>query len=191
VVGRRPGFSYDTWSSGLHGVLMFFAACSVAGASSVVKCSTAADVSGVPVMRNARPKARRRIAARRHCGLGCSQAPRPGRLPAVSTVTAYSPFPVDTATTRSSSTASSRLRHPIQVRTGPASEVEVSRWITAQSTVITSTVEPECLLLHAHSGSSATARALADPVVPRCRCGCRCASPSGGPPTWRFAPLCQ
>jgi len=31
VVGRRPGFSYDTWSSGLHGVLMFFAACSVAG----------------------------------------------------------------------------------------------------------------------------------------------------------------
>ena len=87
VGGRRRAFSYDTWSSGLHGVLMFFAACSVAGASSVVKCSTAADVSGVPVMRNARPRARRRIAARRHCGLGCSQAPRPGRLPAVSTVT--------------------------------------------------------------------------------------------------------
>jgi hypothetical protein len=170
---------------------MFFAACSVAGASSVVKCSTAADVSGVPVMRNARPRARRRIAARRHCGLGCSQAPRPGRLPAVSTVTAYSPFPVDTATTRSSSTASSRLRHPTQVRTGPASEVEVSRWITAQSTVITSTVEPQCPLLHAHTGSSATARALADLAVPRCRCGCRCASLSGGPPTWRFVPLCQ
>jgi hypothetical protein len=31
VVGRRPGFSYDTWSSGLHGVLIFFATCSVAG----------------------------------------------------------------------------------------------------------------------------------------------------------------
>ncbi len=30
AVGRRPGFSYDTWSSGLHGVLMFFATFSVA-----------------------------------------------------------------------------------------------------------------------------------------------------------------
>jgi hypothetical protein len=27
----RLGFSYDAWSSGLHGVLMFFATCSVAG----------------------------------------------------------------------------------------------------------------------------------------------------------------
>jgi hypothetical protein len=32
AVGRpRLGFSYDTWSSGLHGVLMFCAACSVGG----------------------------------------------------------------------------------------------------------------------------------------------------------------
>lgn len=31
VVGAAPRFSYDTWSSGLHGVLMFFATCSVAG----------------------------------------------------------------------------------------------------------------------------------------------------------------
>jgi hypothetical protein len=32
AVGRpRLGFSYDTWSSGLHGVLMFFAACSLGG----------------------------------------------------------------------------------------------------------------------------------------------------------------
>lgn len=104
------------------------------GSSSAVTCSTAADVSGEPVMRNARPKARRRIAARRQCWSGCSQAPRPGRLPAVSTVTANSPFPAGTATTRSSSTASSRLRHPMQVRTGPEWEAEVSRWITAQST---------------------------------------------------------
>lgn len=29
-VAPRLGFSYDAWSSGLHGVLMFFAACSVA-----------------------------------------------------------------------------------------------------------------------------------------------------------------
>ena len=115
-----------------------------AGRTSAAKCSTTAEMSGEPVMRNARPKARRRIAAPRHCWSGCSQAPRPGRLPAVSTVTAYSPFPVGTATTRSSSTANSRLRHPMQVRTGPRSEAEVaadaapeaevSRWITAQST---------------------------------------------------------
>ena len=105
-----------------------------------LKCSTTADVSGEPVMRNARPKARRRTAACRHCWSGCSHAPRPGRLPAGSTVTAHSPSPIDTATTRSSSTASSRLRHPMHVRTGPPMrrcvEAEVSRWITAQSTVI-------------------------------------------------------
>ena len=103
------------------------------------KCSTTADVSGEPVMRNARANARRRIAACKHCWSGCNHAPRPGRLPALSTVTAHSPFPADTATTRSSSTASSRLRQPMHVRTGPSvrrcAEAEVSRWITAQSTV--------------------------------------------------------
>lgn len=31
VVGAAPRFSYDAWSSGLHGVLMFFATCSLAG----------------------------------------------------------------------------------------------------------------------------------------------------------------
>ena len=31
VVGPRLGFSYDAWSSGLHGVLMFFATCSLTG----------------------------------------------------------------------------------------------------------------------------------------------------------------
>jgi hypothetical protein len=129
---------------------MFFATCSLSGwsrASILSMSSPAADVSSGPVMRNARPKARRRIAARRHGWLGCSHAPRPGRLPAVSTVTANPPFPVDTATTRSSSTASSRLRHPMQVRTGPVSEVVVSRWITAQSTCTTSGVSPRCRVL--------------------------------------------
>jgi hypothetical protein len=61
----------------------------------------------------------------------------------MSTITAYSPFPVDTATTRSSSTANSRFRHPTHVRTGPpvclcarlVSGAESSRWITAQSSV--------------------------------------------------------
>jgi hypothetical protein len=98
-------------------------------------CSTTADVSGAPAMRSARAKARRRIASVAHCGTGCSHAPRPGRVPAGSTVTAYLPLPVDTATTRSSSTANSRFRQPTHVRTGPSvrrcAEAEDSRWITA------------------------------------------------------------
>jgi len=108
------------------------------GAPSDSICSATADVSGGPAMRSARVKARRRIAACAHCGVGCSHAPRPGRLPAVSTITATLPFPVGTATTRSSSTASSRFRHPTHVRTGPlqrcgrpCDDAEVSRWITA------------------------------------------------------------
>jgi hypothetical protein len=117
---------------------MFFAACSVGGWSSALMCSTTADVSGAPAMRNARAKARRRIASLAHCGMGCNHAPRPGRVPAGSTVTAYLPFPVDTATTRSSSTANSRFRQPTHVRTGPSVrrcvEAEISRWITAQLT---------------------------------------------------------
>ena len=102
-------------------------------------CSTTAEVSGEPAMRSALVKARRRIASCAHCGTGCSHAPRPGRVLAASTITAYSPFPVDTATTRSSSTANSRLRQPTHVRTGPpvrrCAEAEVGRWITEQSTV--------------------------------------------------------
>ena len=39
VVGPRLGFSYDAWSSSeLHGVLMFFAACSVAGVLGHFEC---------------------------------------------------------------------------------------------------------------------------------------------------------
>jgi len=121
---------------------MFFATCSLAGswgASSASKYASTADVSGEPVMRNARANARRRIAACKHCWSGCNQAPRPGRLPAASTVTAQSPFPMLRATTRSSSTASSRFRQPTHVRTGPSvfrcGEAEVSRWITPESTV--------------------------------------------------------
>lgn len=113
------------------------------GASRKPTCSTTADVSGEPVMRSALVKARRRIACCTHCGEGCSHAPRPGRLPAVSTITACLPFPSDSATTRSSSAANSRFRHPTHVRTGPSVHLcaqlvrgaEGSRWITAQSSV--------------------------------------------------------
>ena len=61
--------------------------------SAALKCSTTAVTSGEPVMRSARANARRRIAASRHCGSGCNQAPRPGSFLAGSTVTACSPFP--------------------------------------------------------------------------------------------------
>lgn len=151
--GRASGISCNAWgceSSGLHGVLMFFATCSVAGRSGALTnsmCSTTAEVSGEPVMRSALVKARRRIACCAHCDTGCSHAPRPGRPLPVSTITANSPFPVGTATTRSSSTANSRFRHPMHVRTGPpacrcallASGAESSCWITAQSSVTGST----------------------------------------------------
>jgi hypothetical protein len=145
VVGAAPRVSYDAWSSGLHGVLMFFATCSLGRGdrcSDCSKCSNTAVMSGEPVIRNARANARRRIAASRQAWSGCSQAPRPGSFLAGSTVTAILPFP-STATTRSSSTASPRFRQPTHVRTGspegamalPCIRAEVSRWITAESTV--------------------------------------------------------
>lgn len=138
-MGPRLGFSYDAWSSGLHGVLMFFAASSVAGRverfhvldqRGCVRWTVDAQRSGES------PPPNRLLHALRY---GCTHAPRPGRLVPVSTITASSPFPSDTATTRSSSTASSRFRHPTHVRTGPSTrlcaETEGSRWITAQSSV--------------------------------------------------------
>ncbi|CAN3128395.1 hypothetical protein ACNUDN_02167 [Mycobacterium sp. smrl_JER01] len=147
VVGAAPRVSYDAWSSRLHGVLMFFA---YLFSSPRVPCPSplrrrcdTAVMSGEPVIRSARANARRRTAACRQPGSGCSHAPRPESRLAASTVTTYSPFPASTATTRSISTASSRLRHPIQVRTGPPEgsmvlfgiRADVSRWITAESTV--------------------------------------------------------
>jgi len=44
VVGAAPWVSYDTWSSGLHGVLIFLATCSVSG---WVETSSAADSAKV------------------------------------------------------------------------------------------------------------------------------------------------
>lgn len=136
--GPRLGFSYDALSSpGLHGVLMSFRYLFLLPAG-IAKCSSSADVSGEPVIRSARAKACRRTAAARHRSTGCNHAPRPGWEPDVSTVTADCPFPIDTATTRSSSTANSRFRQPMHVRTGPpvgVSAAVFSRWITTYSTV--------------------------------------------------------
>jgi len=103
---------------------MFFATCSLAAVGRPPEMisiwSVTPEMSGEPVIRNARANARRRTAAWRHCRSRCNHAPRPGRRLATSTVTAHWPFPPHTATTRSSSTASSRFLHPIHVRTGPA-----------------------------------------------------------------------
>ena len=187
----RLGFSYDAWSSGLHGVLMFFATCSLSWSPSIAKCPVTADTSGEPVMRNARPKARRRIAADRQRSSGCNQAPRPGSEPAVSTATADEPFPVVTATTRSSSTANSRFRQPMQVRTGAG----LSRWITGQSTSEETTSRTS--LLRADGRRPPRPRATSRPPpkarhqTRRRRCGCRCASPSAEPPAGRSAPPCR
>ena len=111
---------------------------------SFAKCSTTAEVSGVPVIRSARTKACRRIAADRQRLSGCSQAPRPGREHVVSTETADWPISVGTATIRSSSTANSRFRQPMHMRTGAVRICAAgpSRWITAQSTVNTGSSEP-------------------------------------------------
>lgn len=106
------------------------------------KSSSTTVVSGEPEMRNARPIARRRSATSRHCGSGCNHAPRPGRLPAVSTVTAQAPGLSETVDSLTRSTANARFRQPTHVRTGPAGSrcargwpAGVSRWITVQSTV--------------------------------------------------------
>ncbi len=46
VVGRASGFSYDTLSSGLHGVLMFFATCSVARRTGHIQTTDVLDHRG-------------------------------------------------------------------------------------------------------------------------------------------------
>jgi hypothetical protein len=186
-------------------VLRYLFCCRVHRALQLLKCSNTAVVSGEPVMRNARANARRRIAASRHCGSGCNQAPRPGSFLARSTVTACSPFP-STATTRSSSTASSRFRQPTHVRTGPPVGVmallciraEVSRWITAESTV--------CLLANRNGSAGRRGGARRQPSITgraplrvprrgwaaaRRRCECRSASRSAGRPGGHSGPPCR
>ena len=91
VVGRASGLAmthghrdFTVCSCSLLPVLL-------AGGPSASKdsmCSITADASSAPAIRNARENARRRIASSAHFGMGCSHAPRPGRLPAGSTVTA-------------------------------------------------------------------------------------------------------
>jgi hypothetical protein len=46
VVGAAPRVNYDAWSSGLHGVLMFFATCSLAGLFLLVSSTDMLDHRG-------------------------------------------------------------------------------------------------------------------------------------------------
>ena len=66
-----------------------------------------------PGRRSARAKARRRSAARRHSGVGCTDAPLPGSRRRGSGTRAP-----ERKTTRSNSLTGARSRHPTQVRTG-------------------------------------------------------------------------
>jgi hypothetical protein len=66
-----------------------------------------------PGRRSARTKARRRSAACRHSGEGCTDAPLPGSRRRGSGTRAP-----DRATTRNRSLTGARFRHPTQVRTG-------------------------------------------------------------------------
>ena len=184
-------------------------------------CSNTAVVFGEPVMRSARTNARRRIAACKHSWSGCTQAPRPGSFPAGSTVTVHAPFPSSTATTRSSSTASSRFRQPTHVRTGPTGEsvartcsaAEVSRWITAESTVTVPAKRNGSTCSPRLGWTEACPRKLRGPATvgtscrgalpaphrgwaracwrARHRCGCRSASRSTERPAGRSAPPCR
>lgn len=111
--------------------------------SSSSSCSTTPVVSGEPAIRNARAIARRRIAVARQSWSGCNHAPRPGRLPAVSTTTTYPSSPSGLADILIRSAANSRFRHPTHVRTGPRGlrcgrvpASEDSCWITIHPTCL-------------------------------------------------------
>jgi hypothetical protein len=91
VVGRASGLAmthghrdFTVCSCSLLPVLL----AGGSGASRDSTYSITADTSGAPAILNARTNARRRIACCAHFRRGCSHAPRPGRLPAGSTVTA-------------------------------------------------------------------------------------------------------
>lgn len=100
----------------------YYCAWPPAGTASITR--TSAELSRIPDTLNALPNARRRSASARQLESGCNQAPRPGSLrlgsgtnsklaacvlPSVSNLR---------ATTLSRSTACTRSRHPIHVRTG-------------------------------------------------------------------------
>jgi hypothetical protein len=90
--------------------------------------SVSTDGSGGRATRTARANARRRSARSTHAMSRCTQAPRPGiRRRGSGTRTP------STTTTRSSSIAAARSRHPTQVRTGTVFTRATFRWRTRDS----------------------------------------------------------
>ena len=148
VVGRASGLATT------HGHRRNFTVCSCSSLPVLLRpgaderYSTTADVSGEPVMRNARAKARRRIAACRHRSSGCNQAPRPGRLPAC--VNGHGPLTVPVRHSHHSEQIDGQLSLPAPDACPhrsfgaamPVIGAGVSRWITAQSTVTAACSEP-------------------------------------------------
>ena len=129
----------------------------------VCRCSLTGSTSSGPGTLRARLNARRRSARSTQVGSGCTEAPRPGRRPARSTVRTPA-----TTTTRSRADLESRSRHPTHVRTGLA--IRASDESTAPR--------------GARAGLTPGPR-------PRCRCECRCASRSGGRQAGRSDPPCR
>jgi hypothetical protein len=132
-----------------------------------------------PGRRSARGKARRRSAACRHSGVGCTDAPLPGSRRRGSGTRAP-----ERTTTRSRSLAGARFRHPTQVRTGfdVSTTLHSSAWQGRDVPRVgaaggASAVDrPSGLPAHRIAAAGAPPRARESPrrrPAAR-RCGCRC-----------------
>jgi hypothetical protein len=136
-----------------------------------------APVSSGPGTRSARGNAERRSARSRHSEAGCNHAPRPGSRRRGSGVRTPS-----TTTTRNRPSTTDRLRHPTQVRTGPAADRGSGVGVGRAGAEFELGAEVECsaavLLVPPSRGASRISRptpTLVRPQPPedRRRCGCR------------------
>jgi hypothetical protein len=165
-----------------------------------------AAVSSGPWTRSARGNAERRSARSRHSGAGCSQAPRPESRRRGSGV--RTPF---TATTLSRPSAADRTRHPMHVRTGPATDrrsgagvgragAEPELWAGVECSAASVRASPALRAVSILTPPSVCVRALSRPTPTRRRrrphggrrrCGCRSASRSAGRRGGRSGPPCR
>jgi hypothetical protein len=157
------------------------------------RCCRTRAVSSGPGTRSARGNAERRSARWRHSGAGCNHAPRPGSRRRGSGVT--NPF---TATTRSRSSATDRVRHPTHVLTGArrTGAAPKSRAGPECSAALRRSVPTSCAATLAPARKPVFSRPTPTRVRPmpsgdRRRCGCRCASRSIWPPAGRSALPCR
>jgi hypothetical protein len=138
-------------------------------------------VSRTPLTRSARPKARRRSASARQARSGCSDAPRPGNRRAGSGISVrVSPFDdaPSGATTRNSSAATARWRHPTHSRTGARSDGDGAVLSEERARLTIDKSTPETPRRRRPAPLRPRVAALySSHWCPRRRCGCRCASP--------------